>query len=351
MRTLRLLVTAALAVVFMLIANGAWAQDGSEAMSRAGAHLVLSLDADEVRAYWLTSMRDEIRGRLREAKVGFGGLALVDNALQVRLSKPEDAEAALRALGDLAPAAPIGMLERFLAVMRGSLGSDIRVAKGEGGSITIAPTERGLERRTSAALDNTLAIVTRRLDEIGLAASAVRRGRDQIYVHAPGLQDTSALKDLLTKPARLGFHEVHAAIGVEQARQGRMPTGFRIYRATSGELLLREIPIMQGSDLADAHAAIDQRTNEPIITFRFNNTGAHAFARYTAEHIGWPFAIVLDDLVLSAPVIREPILGGTGQISGNFTMDDARRIAVQLRSGTLPAKLAVVMERVVPAAQ
>src|SRR5215831_2134741 len=118
MRTLRLLVTAALAVVFMLIANGAWAQDGSEAMSRAGAHLVLSLDADEVRAYWLTSMRDEIRGRLRE-----------------------------------------------------SLGSDIRVAKGEGGSITIAPTERGLERRTSAALDNTLAIVTRRLDEIGLAAS------------------------------------------------------------------------------------------------------------------------------------------------------------------------------------
>jgi preprotein translocase subunit SecD len=339
-----------LAGASILTCNYTWAQGRSEAMSKPGAHLVLALDADEVRTYWLTSMRDEIRGQLREAKVGFGGLALVDNVMQVRLSNPEDADRAVRALGDLALIAPIGLLERTLAVVRGSLESGVTVAKSESGIVTISPTERGLERRMSEALDDTLAIVTRRLDGMGLLASAVRRARDEIYVHAPSLQDTGALKELLTKPARLGFHEVHAAIGgVEQARQGRAPMGFRIYPAMPGELLLREIPVVKGSDLADAHAAFDQRTHEPVIAFRFNQTGAHAFSKFTAANVGRPFAIVLDNVVLSAPVIRDAILGGRGQVSGNFTVGDAKQLAVQLRAGTLPAKLSVVMERVVPA--
>jgi len=274
----------------------------------------------------------------------------VDNVMQVRLSNPEDADRVVRALGDLAPTAPIGLLERFLVAVRGSPESAVTIARSEGGIVTISPTQRGLERRMSVALDNTLAIVTRRLDGMGIAASAARRGRDEIYVYAPSLQDTAALKELLSKPARLGFHEVHTAIrGVEQARQGRAPMGFRIYPAKPGELLLRENPVVKGSDLADAHAAFDQRTHEPVIAFRFNQTGAHDFSKFTAANVGRPFAIVLDDVVLSAPVIREAILGGTGQVSGNFTLDDAKQLAVQLRAGTLPAKLSVVMERVVPA--
>jgi len=334
----------------ILTGNGAWAQERSETMSKPGAHVVLAIDTEEVRTYWLLSMRDEIRTRLREAKVGFGGIALADNVMQVRLPNLEDADKAVRALGDVAPTAPIGLLERFLAIVRGSLESDIIVAKGEGGIITISPTARGLERRTSAALEDTLAIVARRLDGMGVAASAARRGRNEIYVHAPSLQDTAALKELLTKPARLGFHEVYSAIGgIEQARQEHAPMGFRIYPAKPDELLLRENPVVKGSDLADAHAAFDQRTHEPVIAFRFNQTGAHDFGKFTAANVGRPFAIVLDDVVLSTPVIREAILGGTGQVSGNFTLDDAKQLAVQLRAGTLPAKLSVVMERVVPA--
>jgi len=346
MRILRLIAAGSLLCTSALIVDGTRAQGGSEAISKPGAHLVLLLDAAEVRTHWLSSMRDEIRSRLREAKVGFGGLAVADNVVRVRLAKPEDADAALKSLVDLAPAAPGGILERVLGLMRGSATSDVAVAKGEGGNITITPTVTGLERRMNAALDNAVVIAGRRLDGMGVAATALRQGRDRIHVHAPALQETSALKELLTKPARLGFHEV---ISTEEARQGRVPAGFKSYSAPPGEaLLLREIPVVRGNDLVDAQATFDQRTNEPVITFRFNNTGARTFTRYTAENVGRAFAIVLDDVVLSSPVIREPILGGSGQVSGNFTVETAKQLAVQLRAGALPAKLAVVEERVVP---
>ena len=348
MRILRLPAAVFLIGAAVLIAEEARAQGASDATSKPGAHLVLLLDAAEVRAHWLVSMRDEIRGRLREVKVGFSGLTVADNVVRVRLAKPEDADAALKALVDLAPAAPSGLLQRLLGPMLGSPGSDVAVAKGERGTITITPTEAGLERRISTALDDAVAIAGRRLDGMGVAASAVRQGRDRIYVHAPALQDTTAIKELLTKPARLGFHEVHAAISTHEARKGRMPLGFKIYSAPPEELLLREVPVLRGSDLADAQAAFDQRTSEPVITFRFNSAGMRAFGKYTAENVGRPFAIVLDDVVLSAPVIREPILGGSGQVSGNFTVEEAKQLAVQLRGGALPAKLTAVEERVIP---
>ena len=114
------------------------------------------------------------------------------------------------------------------------------------------------------------------------------------------------------------------------------------------EMLLREAPVIRGSGLVDAQTGFDQRTSEPVITFRFNHAGTRAFAKFTSENIGRPFAIVLDDAVLSAPVIREPIMGGSGQVSGNFTVEEARRLAVLLRAGSLPAKLTVAEERVVP---
>ena len=104
---------------------------------------------------------------------------------------------------------------------------------------------------------------------------------------------------------------------------------------------------MQGDDLVDSQPGFDQQTNEPVISFRFNQSGARKFGAFTKDHVNEPFAIVLDDKVISAPVIREPILGGTGQISGNFTVESANTLAVQLRSGALPTKLTIVEERTV----
>ena len=351
MRHWGLIATASLIAASALIDHGARAQ--SEAMSKPGAHLVLSLDTDDLRTHWLGSMRDEIRSRLREAKLGFSGLAVAENAVQVRLAKPEDADAALKVVADLAPAAPSGIVERMLSPLRRLPSSDVAIAKGEGGLIAITPTVAGLERRTSAALDDAAAVAGRRLDGMGVAATVVRRGLDRIYVHAPVLQETAALKELLAKPARLGFHEVHATLRAEEARQGRVPVGFKIYpvREQPHSELLREAPVVRGNDLVDAQATFDQRTSEPAVAFRFNSAGARTFGRFTTENIGRPFAIVLDDVVLSAPVIREPILGGAGQLSGNFTAEDAKQLAVQLRSGALPAKLLVVEERVVPSSR
>ena len=192
MKILRLIAGACLIAACVLIGQDTRAQGGPEAMNTPGAHLVLSLNMAEARAYWVSSLGDEVRHRLRKARIPFGNIAPAGNVVQVRLIRPEDADAALETLTDL-------------SLVRGSQESDVAVAKGESGSTTITPTEAGLERRTSAALDETVAIVARRLKAMGVTAGTVRRGRDQIYVHAPRLQDIARLKELLTRRRGLRF--------------------------------------------------------------------------------------------------------------------------------------------------
>jgi preprotein translocase subunit SecD len=136
----------------------------------------------------------------------------------------------------------------------------------------------------------------------------------------------------------------------EEAQQGGIPTGYRIYPSEGrgeGNYLLQETPIVPGSELASSQAELNQTTGEWVLAFRFKQQGARDFSRYTQANVGRPFAIVLDDVVISAPNIREPITGGSGQISGNFNAKTANELAVQLRSGALPAKLTIVEERTV----
>jgi protein-export membrane protein SecD len=310
---------------------------------RGGAHLLLSMETSEVRKDWLDTLRDDARRRLREAKIGITGLGVANNAVQVRLAKPEDAEAALKELRGLIQ--PIGNL------LVGSSGNDLEVKKGDGGVITITPTEPGLQQRIGNAISAAIETVRRRVDSMGTAeAQIVREGRERILVQVPGLQDTAGLKELIGKTARLTFHEVHPTISASEARQTRVPPGYRVYESGAREeaaQLLRETPVVRGDELVDAQPAFDSRTNEPVISFRFNNSGARKFGNFTKDHVNLPFAIVLDDQVISAPVIREPILGGSGQISGSFTVETANQLAIQLRSGALPAKLTIVEERTV----
>jgi len=137
----------------------------------------------------------------------------------------------------------------------------------------------------------------------------------------------------------LSFHEVHPAITAPEAARTQVPGGFRIYPLANlqdEQLLLRETPVLSGGEVADAHAGFDARTTQPIVSFRFNAEGARKLAQFTKDNLGRPFAIVLNGRVISAPVIREPILGSTGQISGNFTVADAHHIAAKLKSGTCP---------------
>ena len=310
---------------------------------RGGAHLLLAMETADVRKDWLDTLRDDARKRLRDAKIGFAGLGIANNSVQVRLAKPEDADAAMRELRGLVQ--QTGILRTTVA--------DVELTKAEGGLIIITPTEAGLQSRITNAIGAAIETVRRRVDALGTTEpTIVRQGSARILVQVPGLQDTAQLKELIGKTARLSFHEVHPSISAEEAKQTRVPPGYRIYPSLDreggeGTLLLRETPVVRGDELTGAQPAFDQRTNEPVISFTFNNAGARKFGNFTKDHVGRPFAIVLDDQVISAPVIREPILGGSGQISGNFTVESANQLAIQLRSGALPAKLTIVEERTV----
>lgn len=311
---------------------------------RGGAHLLLSMDQDEIKKDWLANVRDGARKLLRDAKIGTSGLGVQGKEIIVKLSKAEDAETAKTELRKLIT--PIGN------ALIGSAGNDIDVTAGsEPGSFIIALTEAGIRERVTQAAASSIETVSRRINSMGTAeATVVRQGQDRILIQFPGLQDTAQLKKILGDTAKLTFHEVNPTVSVEDAKLTTVPAGFKIYpgdKSEGGDYLLRETPVVQGDDLADAQPGFDQRNNEPVINFRFNQSGARRFGAFTKDNVGRPFAIVLDGKVLSAPVIREPILGGAGQISGNFSVESSNALAVQLRSGALPTKLTIVEERTV----
>lgn len=311
---------------------------------QGGAHLLLAMDTKELEKDWLNTLRDDARRQLREAKVGFTGLGVVGSSVQVKITKPEDMDKAVTALKKLIQ--PIG------SSIIGGGGNDIAVATTAPDTITITPTPQGMQHRVSSAASAAIETVDRRVNALGTSESTVvRQGSDRILVQFPGLQDTKQLKELIGQTAKLTFHAVHPSISADEAKQTRAPLGYKVFPSSDAEggrnYLLQESPIVSGEDLTDAQPGFDQRTNEPIISFRFNQSGARKFGNYTKDNVGQPFAIVLDNKVLSAPVIREPILGGSGQISGQFTVDSANTLAVQLRSGALPTKLTIVEERTV----
>lgn len=310
---------------------------------RGGAHLLLSMDTNELKKNWLETIRDDARKQLREAKIGAEGLGVAGDAVQIRLTKPDQTEAALKELRKLAQ--PTGNL------LLGTGGQDIDVASTEPGVIVLRPTAEGLRNRVSNAASAAIETVNRRVNSLGTAESTVvRQGQDRILIQYPGIEDTKQLKDLIGQTAKLTFHAVHPQVSAEEATRTRAPAGYKVYADAENEgggYLLQETPVVSGEDLDDAQPGFDSRTNEPVINFRFNQSGARKFGRFTQDNVGVPFAIVLDEKVLSAPVIREPILGGSGQISGSFTVETANNLAVQLRSGALPTKLTIVEERTV----
>jgi preprotein translocase subunit SecD len=313
---------------------------------QGGAHLLLAMDQDEIKKDWINNLRDEARKELRDAKIGFTGIGTQGlTQLVIKLAKPEEQAAAIKALYKVRQ--PIGN------ALLGAGAYDVEVLEGpDPGTVILKESEQGLRQRIANAASASIETINRRVNNLGTSESTiVRQGTDRILIQFPGLKDTKDLKKLIGETAKLTFHEVHPSISAEEAKMTKIPTGFKIYPSDKGEgggeFLLREQPVVQGSDLADAQPGFDSRTGEPVINFRFNQIGARKFGNFTKDHVGRPFAIVLDDKVLSAPVIREPILGGSGQISGNFTVEGTNTLAVQLRSGSLPTKLTIVEERTV----
>jgi preprotein translocase subunit SecD len=311
---------------------------------QGGSHILLEVDSNAVRKEKLEAMRDDVRRVLRDARVGYTGLVVRGNSVEVRIREGSNFDQALEKLRELSQ--PIGGI---LGAGSGQRSLDITT---EGGSLVrLTLTEPAITERIRQSVEQSIQIIERRVNELGTVEPLIQRqGVDRILVQVPGLQDPTRLKELLGKTAKLDFRMVDVSLPAEQAAQGRIPPDDEIlYSSTQPKTpyLVEKRILVSGGDLTDAQPGFDQRTSEPIVSFRFNTSGARKFAQVTQENVGKPFAIILDNQVISAPVIREPILGGSGQISGSFTVESANDLAILLRAGALPAPLTIIEERTV----
>jgi preprotein translocase subunit SecD len=307
---------------------------------QGGSHLLLEVDSGAVRKEQLQSLDDDVLRVLRQARIPFTGRAVVGNSVQVHITRDTDFDTALSKLRELS---------QPLSGFAGTTGQRNIDVSENGGLITLTPTDPAITERVRQAVDQSIQIIERRVNELGLVEPTIQReGTDRILVQVPGLQDPSRLKEMLGKTAKLDFRMVDLSMTPEQAAEAHPPDSEILDGETPGQkYLIEKRVLVSGADLTDAQPGFDQRTSEPIVSFRFNSSGARKFAEATQANVGKPFAIVLDNKVISAPVIREPILGGSGQISGNFTVQSANDLAILLRAGALPAPLTIIEERTV----
>jgi len=307
---------------------------------QGGSSLLLEVDTAAVRKEKLQGIADDVLRILRGARIPFTGRAIRGNSVEVHVTRDTDVETAMAKLRELS---------QPLSGILGSSGQRSVDLTENAGTITLTPSDAAVAERVRQAVDQSIQIIERRVNELGLVEPTIQReGADRILVQVPGLQDPSRLKEILGKTAKLDFRMVDQSMTPEQAIATHPPADSEILDGEGGaKYLVEKRPLVSGGDLIDAQPGFDQRSSEPVVNFRFNGSGARKFADATQQNVGRPFAIVLDNKVISAPVIREPILGGSGQISGNFTVQSANDLAILLRAGALPAPLTVIEERTV----
>jgi len=305
---------------------------------RGGAHLVLEVDAKALIAERVQDVLRETRRTLRDAKV---------DPVSVR----RDGETVLVTLADGAVRSRASQaLKKLSGVAAAAFGetAELEVATSGATDLRVTLTQSGIDARVNAAAEQSLEIVRKRIDESGLSEPTLQRvGLDRILVQLPGVQDPQRIKDLLRTTAKMTFHMVREDVDVARVP----PAGVSIRDGSlPGERYAIEDRVMLSGDrLSDAKLGFDSVTGEPVVTFAFDGVGARQFAEITKNNVGRPFAIMLDEKVLTAPVIQQPILGGSGQISGSFTSQSASDLSALLRAGALPAPLTVIEERTVGA--
>ncbi|WP_230531982.1 protein translocase subunit SecD [Microvirga roseola] len=302
---------------------------------QGGSHVLLEVDVPDLLRTQTTQLRDDVRRILRENRISLqGGIQMVQRGVQIRVPQQADRDTLLPRLRELAQ--PVGN-----AILGPTGNNDIEITTTPEGLITLAYTEAGVTERVRRAIQQAIEVLRRRVDAMGTTEPNIQQqGADRILVQVPGLQDPQQLKELLGRTAKLEFRLL--------GQTGAADTDMLPMREEGGRRVpVERTVIAEGADLIDAQPAFDSRTNEPIVNFRFNIRGAQRFGDATARNIGRPLAIVLDNEVVSAPTIQSAITGGSGQISGNFTVEQVNNLAVLLRAGALPAKLTIIEERTV----
>ncbi len=301
---------------------------------RGGSYLLLKVDFEAAQRERLNSIVDNVRNALLDANIGYTGLAVQGDAIAFKIRQPERIDEARQALAKIDP--------------------DLVVKIAPGGSGTVQFSALATETRRSQAVDQSIEIIRRRIDETGTKEPTIEReSQDRIIVQLPGVDNPERVKELLGRTAKLTFQLVDTGASLEDARSGHLPLGDEVLPAAESNkvrigpsaYVVHKRVIVGGDMLVDAQPTF--QNNEPVVSFRFDADGARRFGDVTRDNVGKPFAIVLDNKVISAPVIREPILGGSGIISGSFTVESASDLALLLRAGALPAPITILEERTV----
>ena len=298
---------------------------------RGGSYLLVEVQGDVVIKERLENNVDAVRRVLRDAKVGYKPPPHVaGEAILFRILDPARTDEVARLIRNAAP--------------------DMVIESGEGGSFSLTYTEQEVTAIKNRTLQQSIEIVRRRIDESGTKEPLIQRqGADRILIQLPGVDDPEAIKEKIGKTAKMTFRFQSETMTLEEALSRGVPPGHEIVPSADNpqiKYLLEKRVIVSGEDLVDAQSTFDQN-NMPAVSFRFDAAGAQKFGKATQDNVNRIFAIVLDGKVISAPVIRSPILGGSGQITGSFTTEETRDLAVLLRAGALPAPLVVIEERTV----
>ncbi|GAB5469443.1 MAG: hypothetical protein Kilf2KO_24730 [Rhodospirillales bacterium] len=294
---------------------------------RGGAYLLTEADFDALEADQLRDLSASILVLLRQERIGVRGLGVRDGKVQFALRDPERADQAQELLRQELP--------------------DLEVSR-SGERFEIGFTELYLDQQRNNVIEQAILVLNRRLDETGTRALTIQRqGFNRILIQVPGIDNPQELKDLIGQTAKLTFRFVLE--GVDPNRD-RIPAGATLLESEqlgpTGQPMMEVISdrvIVSGENLTDAQPSFDQ--GAPVVLFRFDAFGGQRFCDATRANVGRRFAIVLDDTVISAPVIRDAICGGSGQISGNFTVEEATQLSLFLRAGALPTPLTIIEER------
>ena len=307
---------------------------------RGGAHLLAEVALEDVYAARIDAYWPLVRDALRELRGQVGSVRRqpsVPDVLRVAISNPEGIAAALSAVQALA--SPV-------VTLTGLGQNDIEVTA-EGAEIVLHLSAAEKTATDSRTLAQSLEIIRRRVDAVGTREPTIQRqGADRILIQVPGIGSAAELKAIIGTTAKLTFN---AVVG-RTTNPAAEPGARNLLLPTEGEensyYIVEESPVVSGEDLTNATPSFDQN-NRPAVSFTFGPSGARVFGDYTAANIGKPFAIVLDGKVISAPTIQSHIAGGSGIITGSFTVEESTNLAILLRAGALPAELTFLEERTV----
>lgn len=296
---------------------------------QGGSNLLLEVKVDDVIKERMSSIEDSVRQILRENKIRYQNLNAGADSVKVKI---ENANSRNKA-----------------ANLFRKIDDGIQATENADGEIEIKYSDVELNKLKMKIVDQSIEIVRRRIDELGTKEPVIQsQGVDRIVVQLPGLQNPEYVKTLLGKTAKMSFHLVDSRSSAAEARRGKLSASSRLIQGSEGETyVIGRKPVVSGENLVDAQPSFQE--GEAVVSFKFNSLGGKKFGEVTKNNIGERLAIVLDNEVISAPTIQSAILGGSGIISGNFTVKSANDLALLLRSGALPAPLEVLEERTVGA--